>query len=75
LSAGLDYPQIEAAFAALLASLARETVLRKAAQQQSLADALTLQILTQGNGHLHMRSPVPLRPQTADVLPFQNEPR
>jgi hypothetical protein len=71
-SAGLDYPQIEAAFASLLASLSAETELRKAAQQQSLSAALVLQTRSGGNNRLPMRSPIPPRPQTAPFLPFQN---
>ena len=70
--AGLDYPQIEGAFAALLASLSNETELRKAAQQQSLSTARTMQMLTAGIDHLPMRGPIPPRPQTAAVLPLKN---
>jgi hypothetical protein len=71
-SDSLDYPQIEAAFATLLASLSAETELRKAAQQQSLSAALVLQTRSGGNNRLPMRSPIPPRPQTAAFLPFQN---
>ena len=70
--AGLDYPQIEGAFAALLASLSNETELRKAAQQQSLSTARTMQMLTAGIDHLPMRGPIPPRPQPAAVLPLKN---
>lgn len=71
-SGGMDYLQIEAAFAALLASLSAETELRKMAQQQSFSAALALQTRSGGMDRLPIRNPIPPRPQTAPVLPVQN---
>ena len=73
-SFGSDYPQIEAAFAALLASLSKGTDLRKLAQQDAISATQTLPHLSERAAYLRMRSPVPGRPETNPTLPFQNDP-